>query len=50
MKKTYIQPSVEAIKLQLTQLVMTSLPVDPQTETSSQLSRDFDFDDEEEEY
>ena len=50
MKKTYIQPSMEAIKLQINQLVMTSLPVDPNTETETQLSREFfgddDWDDE----
>ena len=45
MKKTYIQPSMEAIKLQINQWVMTtSVLVDPNTETGTQLSREF-FDD-----
>jgi hypothetical protein len=48
MKKTYIQPSMKAIKLQLTQFMMASVPVDPSKGTSTQLSREsyFDWDDE----
>ena len=44
MKKTYIQPSMEAIELQLTQFMMASVMVDPSTETSTQLGREFDDD------
>ena len=52
MKKTYMQPSVKAIKIQTVQLVMTSLEVDPTTETTTQMSREFDYDEdyEDEEY
>ena len=39
---------MEAIQIKTTQLIMTSLTVDSTTETSTQLSRDFDFDDDEE--
>ncbi len=45
MKKTYIQPSMEAYKLQLTQFMMTSVPVDPNTGTGTQLGRLFDDED-----
>ena len=53
MKKTYIQPSSKAIKIKINQYILSnSIPVGPNTVTSTQLSReggfDFDFDDEEE--
>ena len=47
MKKTYIQPSVKAITMKVTQFMMNSMLVDPDTGTGTQLSREFDFDDEE---
>jgi hypothetical protein len=46
MKKTYIQPSIEANECEVDQILMTSLPVDPTTETKNQMGRDLDFDDE----
>ena len=46
MKKTYIQPTIKAIKMHVTQFMMNSVPVDSSQETSTQLSRSFDFDDE----
>lgn len=51
MKETYIKPSTKAIKIQTAQMVMTSLPVDPNQETSTQLGREnsFFFEEEEEE-
>jgi hypothetical protein len=45
MKKTYILPSTKAIKIQISNLIMTSVPVDPNTETDTQLSREFFGDD-----
>ena len=47
MKKTYIQPSVKAITMKVTQFMMNSMLVDPSEETTIQLSRDADFGDEE---
>ncbi len=47
MKKTYIQPSVEAIEIHVNKMVMTSLVVNTSKETSVQLSREADFNDEE---
>jgi hypothetical protein len=47
MKKPYIQPTTMVVKMQVTQFVMTtSLPVDPNTGTGTQLAPDFYFDDE----
>ncbi len=43
MKKPYIQPTVMVVKMQVTQLVMTSLPVDPNTGTGTQLAPEFEF-------
>lgn len=45
MKKTYIQPSMKAIKLQLTQFMMASVLVDPSTGTGTQLGREYEFED-----
>ena len=45
MKKTYIQPSMKAIKLQLTQFMMASVLVDPSTETGTQLGREYELED-----
>lgn len=52
MKKTYIQPSLEALKMEVNQLVLNnSILVDPNTGTNTQLSRKFLFDDDfEDEY
>ena len=44
MKKTYIQPSVKAIELRVNQFMMEStLNVDPNKTTTTQLGREFDF-------
>ena len=45
MKKSYIQPTTMVVKMQITQLIMTSLPVDPSKGTGTQLAPDFGFDD-----
>lgn len=48
MKKTYIQPSMMAIKIDTMQLVMNStLGVDPSKSTSTQLGRRGTWDDDE---
>ncbi len=46
MKKPYIQPTTMVVKMQVTQFMMTSLPVDPNTGTGTQLAPEFYFDDE----
>lgn len=46
MKKPYIQPTTMVVKMQVTQFMMTSLPVDPNTGTGTQLAPDFYFDEE----
>ena len=47
MKKPYIQPTTMVVKMQVTQFVMTtSLPVDPNTGTGTQLAPEFYFDEE----
>ena len=51
MKKTYINPELEIVKIATQQMLATSteMPLSNQelTEETSLLSRDFDFDDEE---
>ena len=46
MKKPYIQPTTMVVKMQVTQFMMTSLPVDPNTGTGTQLAPEFYFDEE----
>ena len=46
MKKTYIQPSVKAITMKVTQFMMNSMLVDPSEETTIQLSRELELDEE----
>ena len=46
MKKPYIQPTTMVVKMQVTQFMMTSLPVDPNTGTGTQLAPEFYFDNE----
>ena len=46
MKKTYINPTIEVVKIQTVGMLAQSLPTDDST--SQNLSRDFDFDEEDE--
>ena len=46
MKKPYIQPTTMVVKMQVTQFMMTSLPVDPNTGTGTQLAPEFYFNEE----
>ena len=47
MKKTYINPEIEVIKIKSVQMLTTSMEITGET-TSTFDARDFDFDDEEE--
>lgn len=47
MKKPYIQPTTMVVKMQVIQFMMTSLPVDPNTGTGTQLAPEFYFNEEE---
>ena len=50
MKKTYINPTIEVVKIQTTGMLAVSLPkdtLDGVDNESEVLGRDFDFDDEE---
>ena len=47
MKQTYINPELKVVKLQTQQFMMLSLQRET-TATSGNLSREFDYDDEEE--
>jgi len=48
MKKTYINPEIEVIKIKSVQMLTTSMEISGTTDTFD--ARDFDFDDFEDEY
>ncbi len=50
MKKIYILPSIKVIKIQTSQIVMTSIPVDSSKGTTTQLGRKNSLWDEEEDW
>ena len=45
MKKTYMTPTLQVVKIQPAQFIANSIPVDPTTETSTQMGRQARFSD-----